>query len=241
VAQTVRTQRADTTRQECYNRLAQLSTDLHFAAASCLNAKDLSAFILAAPWLTRSAFAEQCLGALFLELIRFTWARRGDVALEGITCDVPNCELEASLRRRAAFGLELKDAMEPTPPPPPPPPHPFSGRAAEEVIPVGAESRSVSFAEEAARAMRVSSQRAFALLPPYWPRGFDQSQLNPSPRHRIDLLDDQGNVGVNPLDFICRGDAISIAGRSRDTLHDVIATLVFIYYPSSRSFHRQSS
>lgn len=214
VTRTMRTQKAGTTSQECYSRLADLSTDLHFAAASFLNARDLSAFVLAAPWLTRSAFAEQCLGALFLELTRFAWARRGDVAPEVISHGMPGCELEASLRHRTAFGLDLKDIAGAATPPPPPP---HAGRAAEALIPARAESRLIPFTEEAAKAMRVSCQRAYALLPPYWPRGFDQSQLSPSPRHRIDLLDDQGNVGVNPLLFVRREGALS---RDTVTLHN---------------------
>jgi len=193
-AEALRPQRASADIREC-RTLAELSSDLHLAVASFLNAQGLSAFVAAAPWMTRGALSEQCLGTLYLELTERTWVRRGGVGqLEGVESydyEVPTRELEASIRHRAAFGLHLPDTAE-TPNSPLPLSPSFAGRAAEEPTPAGTESRSVSFAEQAARALRVSCQRAYALLPPHWPRGFDQSQLSPSPRHRIDLLDDQG-------------------------------------------------
>lgn len=202
MAEAVRPKRALTATQEGRDWLSELSSDLHFTIATFfLNPKDLSAFILAAPWLTRGAVAEQCLGALFLELITRTWVQRGGVGLikEVGSFEVPVCELEASLRHRAAFGFDLTDTMEvanPLPSSSTPPPHVGKAAAKKPSNAAGPPaSLSQSFAaEQAAKALRVSCQRAFALLPPYWPQGFNQSQPRATPRHRIDLLDDQGTL-----------------------------------------------
>jgi hypothetical protein len=195
MAEAVCPKRAATTTREDRDLLTELSSDLHFTIASFfLNPKDLSTFILAAPWLTRGAVAEQCLGALFLELTTRTWAQRGGVGLKEIGySELPGCELEASLRHRAAFGFDLKDTTEEVKSPSPQLTPRADKAPAKKTSLHRAESLSATFAaEQAARALRVSCQRAYALLPPYWPRGFNLSQQSLSPRHCIDLLDDRG-------------------------------------------------
>jgi len=199
MAEVVQPKRALTATQVGRDWLSELSSDLHFTIATFfLNPKDLSAFILAAPWLTRGAVAEQCLGALFLELITRTWVQRGGVGLikKVGSFEVPVCELEASLRHRAAFGFDLTDTMEaanPLPSSSTPPPH--AGKAAAKKPSNAARPASLSqsfAAEQAAKALRVSCQRAFALLPPYWPQGFNLSQLSALRYNRIDLLNERG-------------------------------------------------